>query len=103
MTLEGFETLYANSLQEREFRAISDQYPNLARYLAPGRWFTALQRSFTDSDAMDEPIFLERSVKDEEYRRGGTRVGAFAVQPAVWLLLLLWVVMRRRFRRPQVS
>ena len=51
---------------------------------------------------MDESIFLERSVRDEEFRRGSTRFGAFAVQPVVWLLLL-WIILRRWLRRPQVS
>ncbi|MFQ5599778.1 MAG: DUF2330 domain-containing protein [Candidatus Krumholzibacteriia bacterium] len=100
MTFEGFDTDYANRLSAGEYAAIAERYPNLARFLSPGRFVTRLQRTFTDADAMDRSIVLERSPTDDEFRRTFRR--RFGAIPAEFLLFaFLLVPRRRRMRRVQ--
>ena len=75
--LDGFVTLYANTLTEGEVASIRTQYPALAGLVAPGRVLTKL-RATTFSDAMTSAsIHLERAPDNKDVgevvMRDGTR------------------------------
>jgi hypothetical protein len=102
MTLPGFETTYANRLNEREVRAIEERYPALSGVVAPGRYFTRLRRVFRYDDPMGSSLRLERAPNDDELRfssleRGWRAVPDLALLPIPVLLLRgLRMVGRRR-------
>lgn len=99
MNLQGFQTLYANRITEDEYAAIGVTYPSLAAFLAPGRFFTRLDRTFSANDPMSEPLLLGPASNDDEFRRhGGVYWGGI---PIAWILVAAlpvkqWIQRRRR-------
>ena len=67
--LPAFETMYANDITRNEYDAIVQQYPTLAAFLAPGRYLTRLDRTFTPRSVMDESIVVGRAPTNDEFRR----------------------------------
>ena len=54
---------------QNEYAAIEDRHPNLAPFLAPGKFVTRLDRDFLSKDPMTESIFLRPSANQQEFRR----------------------------------
>lgn len=67
--LSGFNVVYANRISGEEYAAIEDRHPNLAPFLAPGKFVTRLDRDFLSEDPMTESIFLKPSANQQEFRR----------------------------------
>jgi hypothetical protein len=96
VTLSGFRTTYANRISEDEYQAIGTRHPWLAGYVAPGRFFTRLDRTFTGTEPMAGFLPLEQAPRDDEFRRMNSWSGI----PADWLLLgaVPWLARRMRHR-----
>ena len=96
VTLSGFRTTYANRISDDEFRAIVTRHPRLSAYVASGRFFTRLDRTFKDFEPMAGFLRLERAPRDDEFRRMNSWSGI----SADWLLLgaVPWLVRRMRHR-----
>jgi Uncharacterized protein conserved in bacteria (DUF2330) len=75
--LDGFATLYANTLTAGEVETIRAQYPALAGLVAPGRVLTKLRATTIPEEMTGVSIHLERAKDNEEVRevvmRDGTR------------------------------
>jgi hypothetical protein len=96
--LAGFETYYANHLDDAEMAAFERLYPALARFLGPGRWLTSLQTWDWDPRA-ESGIPLQAAPNDDEFLPLGTRwggLGADAGLLAAGLLFARWRLHRRR-------
>jgi len=66
MTLDGFQTNYANRLSDKEFEAIGETYPLVADRLASGRFLTRLERTYTSDDPTTGTLMFGPAAIDEE-------------------------------------
>lgn len=106
--IDGFATDYVNHISASEHAAIAGRHPNLAAFLAPGRTFTRLQKTFSDPGAMSASVVTRRAASNEEFRRisragwGRDEAEEGHVPGGVFDLLLLGapaVVLKIRARR----
>ncbi len=96
--LDGFVTTYANRITRSELGAIAVSFPSLADLVAPGRFLTKLERTFTPQSAMNKSIHLKKSSTDSEFRRtGGWWAGS--IPPELALLALPFLYFKLRYRR----
>jgi hypothetical protein len=94
--IAGFTANYANRISEKEFDAIEARFPQVAARLAPGRFLTRLERTFTEDDAMDASVSLARAATDDEAYWPGRRFGPTIPLESVVFLLVPAGLLRRR-------
>jgi len=101
MTLEKFQTTYANKVNAGEHRAISEAYGSLIPFLAPGRFVTKLEATFFAGVPLTGSALLARAADDSEFRRTWGW-GGIPLESLVWGFALLpalrgrWRSLRRR-------
>ena len=100
--LPGFETVYANRVNENEHAEIISRYPNLGGFIRPDRFITRLDRTLRPGDESEESILLVRALTDDEFRDvlASALPGGLALLLGGSLLVSLTTRMRRvRSRR----
>ncbi len=99
--LPGFATLYANAVSDGEYTSIAARFPTLSPFIAPGKFVTRLDRTFTTNADMVGSIRVNRAPNADEFRRiinlAPGNAWTFSAEGAVFLLPV-WSAWRRRPR-----
>ena len=99
MDFPGAEVAYANRITDRELSAIRERYPTVANFIGGQRYLTRLRRTFARTE-MGRDFALVRHPNDSEFRRiRYLQVLPFVDNLLLGLLVMVYVVSRRIYRR----
>jgi len=100
MNLPGFSTRYVNRISETEHRNIVESHPTVGAYLAPGRFLSRLDRTFTQDRQFEDNVTVVRSANDYEVRQGLGQAQMLLQSWPVQVLMMVGLLglVRRRFR-----